>query len=80
MGNRTKIGIDEIYEVDQMTGDMRFKGEIAFTAAMKGLLDSKAKNVTSLSGTRGSIGLTTIFTDSRRYSPSSRTSVSRSIP
>lgn len=50
MGNRTKVKIDEIYEVDQMTGDMRFKGEIAFTSAIKGLLDSKAKNVYVLTG------------------------------
>ncbi len=49
-GNRAKVKFDEIYEMDQMTGDMRYKGEIAFSSAIKGLLDSKAKNAYVLVG------------------------------
>lgn len=49
-GNRAVVKFDEIHDDNQMTGERRYTGEIAYTSAILGLLDSKAKNIYFLTG------------------------------
>jgi ABC-type uncharacterized transport system involved in gliding motility auxiliary subunit len=48
--NQYHVRINEIYEIDQRTGDMSYKGEAAYTSAIKSLLYHMTKNVYVLKG------------------------------
>ncbi len=50
LGNKFYVGIKNILEIDQQTGKVTYKGEQAYTSALKSLILSKPKNVYVLAG------------------------------